>query len=284
MLRRTLTAALIILLVLVFIEWASSSFVHPCPQGSAGNRCPYEGGVIVEGFKVLANWKPEVWTAIGILVIATFTTILGIFTISLSRSTEIAANAAKLNSQVAIGAERAHLFVQIEIENIVSTISQASKSASLPKEKSPAPRLSYALKNHGKTPAMIREIRHGVIVAPNPPNNPRYETVSHLPVHILGAGEKTPPIQVIDLPRLTANDVVAIEELFNTLWFYGLLVYEDTFGWRRTLDFVWQYSPALNDLHVFRYQETEERHDEPKAIARGSFINRILQRHSGPSS
>jgi hypothetical protein len=96
MLRRTLTAALIILLVLFFIEWASSSFVHPCPQGSASNRCPYEGGVIVEGLKVLASWKPEVWTAIGILVIATFTAILGFFTISLARSTEIAANAAKL--------------------------------------------------------------------------------------------------------------------------------------------------------------------------------------------
>jgi hypothetical protein len=172
MLRHILTAVIITSLLLLFIEWTSSIFVHPCPQSAAASECPYESGVIVEGMKLLASWRPEVWTAIGILTIASFSAILAVFAIGLARSTQVAADAAKLASQVAVGAERAHLFVHIETENIVSTISQASKGAASPKERPPALRLSYALKNHGKTPAMIRELSHGVVVASDLPENP----------------------------------------------------------------------------------------------------------------
>jgi hypothetical protein len=268
MLRQIFTAVLITLLLLLFIEWTSSIFVHPCPQGAAASQCPYESGVIVEGMKVFASWRPEVWTAIGILTIASFSAILGVFAIGLARSTQIAADAAKLTSQVAVGAERAHLFVHIEAENIVGTISQASKGAATPKERPPALRLSYALKNHGNTPAMIRELSHGVVVASDLPENPKYQAVSQLPVDILGAGEKTPPIQVVDLPRLTSNDITSIEELFNNFWFYGIVVYDDIFGWRRTLEFVLQYSTVLHGLRVFRYRESEVRRPDPKAKAR----------------
>jgi hypothetical protein len=282
MLRHILTTVLITLLLLLFIEWASSIFVHPCPQGAAANQCPYESGIIVEGMKVFASWRPEVWTAIGILTIAAFAAILGVFSISLAHSAQIAAGAARLASQVAVGAERAHLFVHIETENIVSTISQASKGAASPKERPPALRLSYALKNHGETPAMIRELSHGVVVASDLPENQKYQAVSQLPVDILGAGEKTPPIQVVDLPRLTSNDITSIEELFNSVWFYGVVVYDDIFGWRRTLEFVLQYSTVLHGLRVFRYQESEVRRPDPKAKARGRFGDRIFKK-SRPS-
>jgi hypothetical protein len=227
--------------------------------------------------KLFASWRPEVWTAIGILTIASFSAILGVFAIGLARSTQIAADAAKLTSQVAVGAERAHFFVHIETENIVGTISQASKGAAAPKERPPA-----ALKNHGKTPAMIRELSHGVVVAPDLPENPKYQAVSQLPVDILGAGEKTPPIQVIDLPRLTSNDIASIEELFNNFWFYGIVVYDDIFGWCRTLEFVLQYSTVLHGFRVFRYQESEVRRPDPKAKARRRLGGRIFKK-SRPS-
>lgn len=232
--------------------------------------------------KLFASWRPEVWTAIGILTIASFSAILGVFAIGLARSTQIAADAAKLTSQVAVGAERAHFFVHIETENIVGTISQASKGAAAPKERPPALRLSYALKNHGKTPAMIRELSHGVVVAPDLPENRKYQAVSQLPVDILGAGEKTPPIQVVDLPRLTSNDIASIEELFNNFWFYGIVVYDDIFGWRRTLEFVLQYSTVLHGFRVFRYQESEVRRPDPKAKARRRLGGRIFKK-SRPS-
>jgi hypothetical protein len=110
----------------------------------------------------------------------------------------------------------------------------------------------------------------------------KYQAVSQLPVDILGAGEKTPPIQVIDLPRLTSNDITSIEELFNNLWFYGVVVYDDIFGWRRTLEFVLQYSGVLHGLSVFKYRESEVRRPDPKAKARRRFGERTSKK-SRPS-
>jgi hypothetical protein len=260
--RQLLTAVFIILFALLFIEWMSSIFVHPCPRSSVAGPCPYESGVVGEGIKLISRWGPEVWSAIGLFVIAMFAGILGIFTISLADSTKLAAEAAKLNSQIAVAAERAHLFVHIELESILGAKSQPSQSGPLSTERPGGLRLSYALKNFGKTPAMIRELSHGVLVAPAFRSAPKYVSVSRLPVEILGAGEKTPPILMTDFPQLTANDVMSIEELFTNFWFYGLLVYDDTFGWRRTLDFVWQYNTVLHGLRVFRHHETHEKREE----------------------
>ena len=100
--QRMLRAALIVVplaFALLFgVDWGTSSLVHPClnqivqstseqepKNGSDKNNCPYQGGVIAEGFAFAASWHPEVWTALGTVVIAIFTTILGLFTISLAR-------------------------------------------------------------------------------------------------------------------------------------------------------------------------------------------------------
>jgi hypothetical protein len=259
--RQLLTAVFIILFALLFVEWMSSIFVHPCPQGSVAGPCPYESGIVVEGMKLISRWSPQVWSAIALFVIALFAGTLGIFTTSLADSTQLVAEAAKLNAQVAVAAERAHLFVQIELESILGAKSQPSQSGSLSKERPGGLRLSYALKNYGKTPAMIRELSHGVLLAPAFPSAPKYLPVPRLPADILGAGEKTPPILMTDFPQLTANDAMSVEELFTNFWFYGLLVYDDTFGWRRTLDFVWQYNTVLHGLRVFRHHETGEKRE-----------------------
>ena len=77
--RQLLTAVFIILFALLFIEWMSSIFVHPCPQSSMAGPCPYENGVVVEGMKLISRWSPQVWSAIALVVIAAFAGILGIF-------------------------------------------------------------------------------------------------------------------------------------------------------------------------------------------------------------
>jgi hypothetical protein len=50
----------------------------------------------------MTEWSPETWTALGTVVIAIFTTILGLFTISVARSTRMTANAADLSARAAI--------------------------------------------------------------------------------------------------------------------------------------------------------------------------------------
>ena len=151
---------------------------------------------------------------------------------------------ATLNAQAVIDAGRAHLFVSIEAENIAGLISIAAATpvpTHMEDGQIHTSNLSYAFKNYGKTPAIIKDIKHGALVAPNLLRVREYESVVDLPAHILGAGEKTTLIDVIDLPRLTVRDARSIRGAENTFWFYGTVIYDDTFGWRRTLKFVWHY-------------------------------------------
>ncbi len=186
----------------------------------------------------------------------------GIFLRLTNRGTQKAAEAAALNARAVINAERAQLFISIENENIVSIISTAA-TAPVPQHMEdgqiPALRLSYAFKNFGKTPAIIRDMKHGVLVAPDLLRVREYESVVDLPAHVLGAGEKTSSIDVIDLPRLTVRDARSISGAESTFWFYGTLIYDDTFGWRRTLKFICHYGADSNGLRIFEYRETEER-------------------------
>jgi hypothetical protein len=174
------------------------------------------------------------------------------------------ANAATLNAQAVINAERAHLFVSIEGENIASLISNAAAApvpAVMEDGQIHGLNLSYALKNYGKTPAVIKDIKHGTLVAPDLLWGQEYESVVDLPAHILGGGEKT-LISIIDLPRLTARDARSIRGAENTFWFYGTVIYDDTFGWRRTLKFLWHYGADSDGFRIFEYQETEERRQD----------------------
>jgi len=186
------------------------------------------------------------------------------------RDAKIAANAAqesaeaaKVNAQAVINADRAYLFVSVEGENIAALIGKAA-IAPVPQNMEDAPistlRLTYAFKNYGRTPAVIREISYGTLVAPDIFKAVReYEAVVDLPAHILGAGEKTnPPIMVDDL-RVTAGEAQSIRIAETTFWFYGIVVYDDTFGWRRTLKFIWHYGAESNGLRIFSYDEKEER-------------------------
>src|SRR5260370_33220925 len=129
MLKRALISALIILPMLAFIDWASSPLVQPCPvDGAVGtelqqiynslinHRCPYEGGVVIEGLHFAASWSPQVWTAIAGMAIALFTVVLGCFTVSLAHSTRIAADAASNLADDAVDAARTRLYF-IEAED-----------------------------------------------------------------------------------------------------------------------------------------------------------------------
>lgn len=204
--------------------------------------------------------KKEAITAAGTVIIALFTAILGLFTIRLAGATRVAADAALLNAQAVIDAERAHLFVVIELENIAAMVSNAARAIS--DGSNYALRISYAFKNYGRTPAIIRAIGHGAIIAPELPQERTLSVVVHLPAHILGDDEKSRPISDIAMPRMTSEIAKSILDLDATFWFYGYVVYDDTFGWRRTLSFVWHYDGGVSEgFTLFRYEETEERRE-----------------------
>ena len=97
------------------------------------------------------------------------------------------------------------------------------------------------------------------MIAPNLSRVREYEPVIDLPAHILGANEKTSLINVIDMPILTTDGAKSIVLAKDTFWFFGFIIYDDTFGWRRTLKVIWHYSADSNGFRIFEYREKEER-------------------------
>jgi hypothetical protein len=128
MLTRVLVAIAITAIALFAIDWASSIIPcvidYPRPTQSEQTKekqsnekpCTYSGGIVVAGLKFIRDMKPDEWTAAATVVIALFTTILGLFTVSLARSTRVAAQAAEKSADALPAMERAYLFVLPQLE------------------------------------------------------------------------------------------------------------------------------------------------------------------------
>lgn len=170
-----------------------------------------------------------------------------------------AAGAANLNAEAVINSERAYLFVDIGAD-VAPVMEQAAEFD----ESSPAKftlKITYAFKNYGRTPALIREIGCGTCITPDLPHERIYSPAIHLPAHLLAADKATSNIPVDDVPKVTVADAKSIREIENTFWFYGFVTYEDMFEWRRTFSFVWHYSAVSEGFTLFSWEETKERRE-----------------------
>ena len=178
------------------------------------------------------------------------------------KTSRIAAEAAKLNAQAVIAAESGYVFVEICGQTVVDIIEYMKDMPSV------APRqilIQYRFVNHGKTPAVIKEISYGAIVAENPPRQREYSQVLHLPTHLLGA-EK--PTKMLEYDELEISHPIAssIRDLKATFWFFGNIVYDDMFGRQRTLDFVFHVSGVSEGFTLYRYEETDKSRESQDAV------------------
>src|SRR5205823_1426366 len=157
--------------------------------------------------------------------------------------------------QAVINAERARLYVIIESQTIESEV----KLAVTPRLPSLANHvrlehltIEYSFRNYGKTPAFILEVGHGTAVTKGVPKGRTYALLVPLPIdYVVGAGEKTVPIRDVTMPSMTVATAKAIRDLDATFWFHGYVEYDDTFGWRRRFEFVWQYSAVSEGFRLF---------------------------------
>jgi hypothetical protein len=166
-----------------------------------------------------------------------------------------AADAAKLNAQAVIAAEAAYIFVEICGQNVVDIIKYMQDAPSI----APQPILiQYRFMNHGKTPAVIKEISYGAIVAENLPRQREYSQVLHLPTHLLGAEKPTNMLEYDEF-KISHPIASSIRDLKGTFWFFGKIVYDDMFDKQRTLDFVFHVSGVSEGFTLYRYEQTEEK-------------------------
>jgi hypothetical protein len=178
MLKRALIAVSIAVLALVLIDWASS-FVIPCPsqkiipatgdqkdQHQTTEKSCSTPGVIIQGLALIwaiSDWKPEVWTALATIAIAAFTLVLAIATYVQAGLTRTVANATKESADALPAIERAYVFLRVARHSV------QFRSRDTPYETSRAHSLFvyYNFINHGKTPAILHEIRMGIRRSPD---------------------------------------------------------------------------------------------------------------------
>lgn len=220
------------------------------------------------------------------------------------RDAKKAADAAKLNAEAVIDAERARIFVNIE-QDTADAIRSAAKQATSPEKDSntldASVGLFYGLKNYGKTPAIIREIGHQLVLTPELANERQYSPKNPLPIeHFLGPGEQTPRgTLVCSLDRkMTLGEAKEIQTLKNTLWFYGYVVYDDTFGFGRELRYIFHYDggtggrfrlDSFREMHSHKRDEDDTAtvvvtEDDPHALPDAVSDKKALSAMPGPAS
>jgi len=166
----------------VFVLAAAAVTLAPSYRECAGNYNRQDhtsiGGILENVQLVIACegtfFQQNEGTLVAIAII-----FIAFFTLALQRSTarlwkvgerqvavaETAAETARLSAQAAVLSERAHLLVSIKGSNL----EKALQLARLDEAPEPAvatavdpPSVNYVLSNYGRTPALLREVKHGL--------------------------------------------------------------------------------------------------------------------------
>ncbi len=172
------------------------------------------------------------------------------------------AEAARLNAQAVIDAERGRPFVSIEAHNLQEMVASAAQLPQHDDYTTSALRIKYTFKNYGRTPVIIKEVGHHFLMQITPLSpileERGYERLISLPIeHIISPGDKSGPIVCQLDQRFTIADAKSVARVDNTLWFCGYISYDDTFGFGRELHFIWHYNGASGGLRLYSYREIQ---------------------------
>jgi hypothetical protein len=276
MMMRLIFLAVALVAAITFADWASSP-VEPCrapfQQRAETKQDSQRAQEYCSTGKIVALWRVagrmvDAWhddlTAAATVIIAVFTTILGVFTVSLARSTSIASNAAKRSADAAIAMELPFIRADppedlTKVENIEDDrggLIWDVETLDLP-EFSRLYGLTF--RNIGRTTAAPTKLELGWKVALTlPPESPVY-TWSRRCDHgtvILPGNE---PFQ-LDCNNfciaLTAQDRSEIAADNKALWVFCALTYRNFFDETQTSRFCWRWGcPDGVGLYYFHTDE-----------------------------
>jgi hypothetical protein len=244
-LTRATLVVLALVAIITFADWVSSP-VQLCelsPQQHSENSKTYESAKeYCSAGKVVALWRAVGWlidswhddlTAAATIVIAIFTTILGIFTVGLARSTRLAANAADLSARAAITIELP--IIRAEPDGF----SWGRRHAGGPTIDSfGIDRLVFS--NLGRTKAIPLEVHFGFTVGDQLPETPIYTFSKAFSVDaILEADPLSKNLREFEFD--VAPDLFdGLRTSSTRLWFYCNLVYLDFMQGRHEAGFCWE--------------------------------------------
>jgi hypothetical protein len=173
-----------------------------------------------------------IFTGLNLLALFGQTVIL-IITISATRK---AADAAKKSADALPMIERAYVFVDIDWQNYLNVSVNTPINARV------------RFKNHGNTPAIIRQV------------HARLEVVNDYPTIIYDDSSKIPKGIIISSKEDTSIDCVIVDasieeqrDILNgkkKLICYGRIIYEDILKEERMTVFCWEYNTVFKSLYI----------------------------------
>ncbi len=185
--------------------------------------------------------------------------------------TERTAKAAEMSADALPILERAHLFLVIfnapfrtALESITRRINSGDQNASIKQVT-----VTFWFVNHGKTPAIVKEISAGISHREKLPERisdaPRERIAGDL---VIPSGGKFPTIVEIapvsglrasnEFP-ITSADIEIINKGGSFLFFYGRIVYEDIFGEEHVTPYCWRYEAVPNEFRPYGPKEYNQR-------------------------
>jgi hypothetical protein len=184
------------------------------------------------------------------LVLAFSTVGLWVATISLYRAGERqiavareSAEAAKLNAEALISAERAQLFVIVQGNNLFEALRGAMfyrETESMRDSRIPAATLEFTIKNTGRTAAIMQDVSYQIIQADVGTTLWQYSYQDTIVNAVIEGGKETSPSTTCAMESAwTLVDGMAALDGDRPVYFYGFITFRDTF--KREYQYFWRY-------------------------------------------
>lgn len=228
-----------------------AAYFIPSPQhqGSAHTENgPAEQDTKEKADEALARYTLWLTVFTGVMAFATIG--LGIATVGLYATGERqiaialkAANAAELNAEALISAERAQLFVIVKINNLFDVLRGAHfyrETESMRDSRIPRSEIEFTIKNTGRTAAIIQDVSYQLVQSSADTVDWRYvyqDTIVNAAVE--GGQETNPRTPCLMDEDLTLADGIAAVDGERPISFYGFIIFRDTFKQRH--QYFWRY-------------------------------------------
>jgi hypothetical protein len=240
--------------------WASSGYPLEgpiCPSQNAKDDCASYNIIFYSAWQI-ARFADH-WST---LVAATATVAIACFTLTLQRSTEKmwgatkeSADAAKLNAEALIDADRAHLHAVIKINNLGAALRAASPTVQADDDATvnPRPYVEFALKNLGRSAAIMEETGWCLV------QREAGHRVWEYPVGAIenpvvdGGAETHPPTSCIFENVFRVGDVKDAFSGERPLYFLGYVIYTTSLD--RVYEFRWRYENSGTRWLLTYYDE-----------------------------
>jgi hypothetical protein len=171
----------------------------------------------------------------------------------------IAAEAARNSADALISAERAHLFVAVDgntIGEIVSKYGMWDKSESMFSDDVETPSVAYSFRNFGKTHAIIKELSNQLITAAEFPKVAEYTIREVIPDElVIAPGSQSAIMTCLMQDTFNVGGAVSFQKRKLAFWFYGYVVFDDTFGSEHRFEYRFCYRRGYGGPRLEYYRE-----------------------------